>query len=287
MNFVSEGYDQVLSRYMKPGVLSRKNQIYMWSSPHNALRRIMRILFVTIVVIAVLISACFFSACISPFAPANQTEQMPPVNVSPTIDVGVVPLDMAPGPEYISFEEARGDLLQSDLLSLNSFQNTSRILFIEGGNLDNSGNAERWVFWVKKGETSELRIYDRSGWTIIPWNSAISGEEIHVDRIVSPGDIFKPASIQIPNTTPSTLPVQRDLSLRNGVYRVTITSGSSSQILIFNATTGAPIEYHDLRRGKSLHRFSYRLHNIHPGVHHGCIDSLGNPGGSSVKFNRL
>jgi hypothetical protein len=191
------------------------------------------------ITIALLFAMCIFSACVSPSAPVNQT---PPLNVSPTVAVGIVPVALTPVPEYVSFDEAKGNLLQSELLSLNQFQKETRILFIQGGNLDESGNAERWVFGVNKGDTNELRVYDHSGWTIIPWYNAISAEEIDLDRLVSPEDLFNQNKNQILERSPSTIPAQRDIELKNGTYQITITSGSTSQILMFNASTGAAIE---------------------------------------------
>jgi len=193
----------------------------------------------SIFIIALLITVCLFSACISPFAPANQTPEMPPLNASPTIDVGIVSIEMTPNQEYISFDEARANLKQSELLSLDVFPKPTRILFIQGGDLDESGNARHWVFGVHKGEINELRVYDRSGWTIIPLDNDISAGEIDLDRVVSPTALFDQNKIQ---SSSSVIPAQRDIELKNGIYKVTITSGSTSEILMFNATTGSAVE---------------------------------------------
>ena len=193
----------------------------------------------SMITIALLFTMCLFSACVSTSAPANQT---PPLNVSPKIDVGLIPIDLTPGSEYIRFDEAKGNLGESESLSLNTYIKKTRILFIQGGNLDESGNAERWVFGVNKGDINELRVYDRSGWTIISWNNAISADEIDLENVVSPEALFSQNEIQILESSPSTIPAHRDIELKNGTYRITITSGRTSQILMFNATTGAAIE---------------------------------------------
>ena len=193
----------------------------------------------SMITIALLFMMCLFSACVSTSAPANQT---PPLNVPPKIDVGLIPIDPTPDSEYIRFDEAKGNLGESESLSLNVFPKKTMILFIQGGNLDESGNAERWVFGVNKGDINELRVYDRSGWTIISWNNAISADEIDLENVVSPETLFSQNEIQILKSSPSTIPAQRDIELKNGTYRITITFGSTSQILMFNATTGAAIE---------------------------------------------
>ena len=194
------------------------------------------------ITIALLFAMCLFSACASPLGSANQTQQAPAPNVTPNIDVGVVSVNMTPAMKFISFAEAKGYFKDSEMLSLNQLQKATRILFIRGGNLDGSGNAERWVFGINKGDINELRVYSSSGWTVIPWKNTISAEEINLDKVVSPKDLISQNEDQIPDNFPSNVPVQRDIELKNGTYSISISSGSTSEILVFNATTGAAIE---------------------------------------------
>ncbi|MDO9549772.1 MAG: hypothetical protein Q7J03_02245 [Methanoregula sp.] len=165
-----------------------------------------------------------------------------PLNASPVIDVGVIPIEMPPGLELISFDEAAGNLKDSESLSLNSFQIKPRILFIQGRNLDENGKAGQWIFGINKGHINELRIYDSSGWTIIAWNNTISADEIELDRIITPDILFDQNKIQILKNSPSAIPAQWDIELKNGTYTVMMTSGSTSEILRINAITGAAIE---------------------------------------------
>jgi hypothetical protein len=214
----------------------------MWSSPHNALRKIMRTVSVTIVAIAVLVSACLFSACVSPTSPANQTPQVPTVTELPKIDVGISQVVQEPMQEPISFAEAKRSFLQNEGNFLTSIQKHSQVLFIQAGNLDKTGNAGQWIFGVNRGDSYELRVYDRSGWAVIPWTATLSGQEIDLDHVVSPAVLFNQTGMQTLIGTQSTIPVQRDIELKNGTYRLTVTSGNTSQILMFNATTGDVIE---------------------------------------------
>jgi hypothetical protein len=191
---------------------------------------------------ALLITLCLFGGCIFSPAPDNQTPQTIPLNASPVIDVGVIPIEMPPDLELISFDEAAGNFKDSESLSLNAFQIKPRILFIQGRNLDESGKAGQWIFGIDKGDINELRIYDRSGWTIIAWNNTISADEIELDRIITPDILFDQNKIQILKNSPSVIPAQWDIELKNGTYTVMMTSGSTSEILKFNAITGAAIE---------------------------------------------
>jgi len=219
-----------------------KHQYLYQVFANMALRKNMHGYLPPVFIIALLMTISLFSGCVFPSAPVNQTPEIPPVNATPTIDIGLVPVERTPDQAYISFAEAKENLVQSELLSLDIFPKPTRILFIQGGNLDKSGNALHWVFGVHKGDINELRVYDRSGWSIIPWNGAISGEDIDLDRVVSPRDLFNQSTIQNLESTSSAIPVQRDIELKNGIYTIAITSGSTSQVLMFNATTGAAIE---------------------------------------------
>lgn len=189
--------------------------------------------------LALLFTLCLFSACVSPFAPANQTAQMPSPNTSPRIDVGILPVVMTQEPELVSFDDAKGNLKDSESLSLNQLLLKTRILFIQGGNFDETGYAGLWVFGVNKGKINELRIYDRTGWTIIPWDATISAEEIDLDRVVSPKTLLFNQTME---SSPSTMRTQGDIELRNGTYTITMISGNTSQVMRFNATTGEVIE---------------------------------------------
>ncbi|MDD1694273.1 MAG: hypothetical protein LUQ71_06070 [Methanoregula sp.] len=151
-------------------------------------------------------------------------------------------MDRSVTQEYISFGEVKESLGQGELSPPGKFSNTTRILFVQGGNLDESGNAERWILGVDTGDIYELRVYDRSGWTIIPWDGIISAEEIDLERVISPEALFNKNTIQILGSSPSAISAQRDIELKAGTYKITIVSGNTSRVLMYNATTGVTIE---------------------------------------------
>ena len=130
-----------------------------------------------ILTMILLASLAFCSACMS--QPA--TNQTPQQNLSPKTDVGLVPLNMSQGSEFVSFKDAIDHLKEPDIKTPDSNNAATRILFIQGGNLDNAGNAKRWVFGINKGVTNELWVYDPSGWTDIPY----SGNLPHVEIVPS------------------------------------------------------------------------------------------------------
>ena len=119
-----------------------------------------------------------------------------------------------------------------------------RIFFIQGAGLNDAGNAQRWVFGIQNGKANEIRVYDHTGWTVISYSGSLPSGEIDPNAVISPGRLFSENHAAILGETP--LPAEhRDLDLRNGTYKITIASGSTSRILIFNATSGEAVEAND------------------------------------------
>jgi hypothetical protein len=202
----------------------------------------MRTFFVAIVAIAVLVSACLFSACVSektvtPTPVLNSTTPVP----TPTPDPQQSP--------YISFEEAKnrlGEYLDMDPMTnpdgVKSYKRSGEnisIRFIQGVNFDASGNARMWAFGTRTENGTQLRAIDRSGWTIITLNEPFASGEIILDRVISPAALFEQNRVLISGTSPPEGEV-RQVELKDGIYSVTI--GRPPRIMMFNATTGAPIE---------------------------------------------
>ena len=194
-----------------------------------------------ILTMILLASLAFCSACMSQPA-ANQTPQK---NLSPKTDIGLVPLNMSKGAEFVSFKDAIDRLGEPNINTPDSNSAATRILFIQGGNLDKEGNAQRWVFGINKGVTNDLWVYDPSGWTVIPYSGSLPREEIVPSSLTSPDRLFTINHEAILGDPLSTAPEKRDLDLRNGTYQITIASGSTSRILIFNATSGEAVEAND------------------------------------------
>ena len=115
------------------------------------------------------------------------------------------------------------------------------VYYIISREVDNSGNAVSWLFGVRQSTGTELLMYDRTGWKIIPWNATLPSEEILLDQVLPPGTLFIRNKDVLFNATSPSITERRDLILKQGVYTLTINSGSSSRTLMFNATTGVLI----------------------------------------------
>jgi hypothetical protein len=194
-----------------------------------------------------LLSLILCSACVSQ-PPANQTTRQ---------DAGLTQTTTVPVDSLrISFEEAKAKLADYRINALNESGNVIPVKYIRrdldlSGNattvnymrsrdLDLSGNATGWIFGVYTGNKAEFLVYDRTGWTTIA-NATLPSEAIVLDTIVSPDFLFEKNKEMISGNSSPAIPERRDIELQRGIYTLTITSGSTSRTLTFNATTGALI----------------------------------------------
>ena len=194
-----------------------------------------------------LLSLILCSACVSQ-PPANQTTRQ---------DAGLTQTTTVPVDSLrISFEEAKAKLADYRINALNESGNVIPVKYIRrdldlSGNattvnymrsrdLDLSGNATGWIFGIYTGNKAEFLVYDRTGWTTIA-NATLPSEAIVLDTIVSPDFLFEKNKEMISGNSSPAIPERRDIELQRGIYTLTITSGSTSRTLTFNATTGALI----------------------------------------------
>jgi len=173
-----------------------------------------------------ILSLC--SACVSQSSP-NQTSQQ---------DGGISQIPGAVESPYISFTEAQQNLptYQPNPENVSHFIKT--IYYFTGIDVDGYGNARSWIFGVGRTNGTEMLAYDKNGWIKIPWTAPAGSDEIVVDNIVSPARLFSQNTAVILVNPSITIPERRDLELKQGIYTLTITSGNTSRILTFNATTG-------------------------------------------------
>jgi hypothetical protein len=179
-------------------------------------------------VFSTLVVVILCSACVS---------QSP--NPVTTSNTGFTQVTDALDSSRISFTETRQNFREFGNSLLGS-GNATTVHYILARDVDETGNATSWIFGAKQGTEAGLLVFDRSGWTLIPWNETRSLEVVDLDHI-SPDTLFyQNKALILGNTSPS-VSERRDLELKNGIYTVTIVSGSPSRSITFNATTGALI----------------------------------------------
>jgi hypothetical protein len=195
-----------------------------------------------LVLIAILLAGlAFCSGCMSQ-PEQNLTSQH---NLTPVTDVGLVPVRGMPAAPVVRFDDAVNQLEERESSIPLQNGSLSGIHFILGAGLDDAGNAHQWIFGLSNGSAHELQVMDPAGWTTIPYSGTLPATQVSPATIVSPGQLFLMNKAAITGDLQIGAPEQRSLDLRNGTYTVTIASGSTSRVLMFNATTGDAIEKND------------------------------------------
>jgi hypothetical protein len=190
------------------------------------MRKIIPIIFV----ISALVAVVLCSACVLPFG-----DQKPQQGGLTQV---IVPVETS----RISFEEAYQNLKEYRQYPSGGLADSKKIYYIHANEVDESGNALSWIFGVRNISTTSLYIYDGKSWTVIPWIiETIPSEEITVDRIITPGNIFSQNKAVIISNRSSSSPEKQDLELQNGVYKLTKIGDNTGKTLTFNATTGVLI----------------------------------------------
>jgi len=182
-----------------------------------------------ILVISTLVVLVLCSACV--LFPSGEPKQQQ--------EGGLSQLPMQELSKYISFEEAKQKF--EDYNSITYPNEKLPVYYIFSRDIDDTGNAVSWLFGVRQSNGTVLLMYDRTGWKIIPWNATLPSKEILLDQVVLPNTLFiKNKEVLFAASSPS-IPEQRDLVLKQGIYTVTINLGSTSRIFTFNATSGVLI----------------------------------------------
>jgi hypothetical protein len=179
----------------------------------------------------ILCSTCF------PFGGQGQ----PQTAAVPAGSQGPAPGNITDETPVYSFEEALLGLRQSPDLAGGS-NSSYQVSYIQGQNVDEMGRAARWVFETKSIGRTDLRVFDRHGSSVIPWNVTDATEDINIDAIISPSVLFNQNRSAILRNGSFASAQKRDIELTGAVYTLTITSGTTQTVMRFNAATGALIE---------------------------------------------
>jgi len=190
-----------------------------------------------IAVIFLFVNLIFCSTCF----PTDNQEKLPAAVQVPN-GRGIVP-ESRPDyrPVYSDLEEAEAGF--SEIPGL--FKDDTghyHIYYIQGQNLDDTGKAAKWVFEMQSIAGTEMRVYDRNGWAVIPWNVTHDSGDINIDTIISPSALFNQSRPLLLERGLLSSSQTRDIELRDSEYTLTVSSANNSTIMRFNAVTGALIE---------------------------------------------
>ena len=184
----------------------------------------------TIFTIAITFAIILMSACIAQ-QPANRSSQS---------DQGIAQITTTDDTPDIGFEDAKQGLWDYQPGSGNETGFGKRVYFVLSRDMDETGKATSWIFGINGDNGSEFLIIDRTGWTTIK-NVSLPLEEIDLESIVTPENLFSQNRAVIFGSTFPGVTERRDLELQKGIYTLTISSGTMSRSLTFNATTGTLI----------------------------------------------
>ena len=187
---------------------------------------------VFIAIIALMISFNIFPA----FTPAQQ-------EIPKKIDIGFTSPNISSSQPMYSFKDVTKRLKEITFENNNgSISNTSQdmhILYVSGKKMDESGEATSWVFAIRHGNLSSMVTYDKNGETVLDWPTVFTGQEIDLNQIVFPDELFRINKVLLSDQQNGSIDISRELVLADSNYTVTLTSEGKIQVLQFDAKLGA------------------------------------------------
>lgn len=165
--------------------------------------------------------------------------QPPPVK-PPRINIGIVPYNEPAGTGSFSLDDT-DQLLGSFQFDLPNETTQKEIYYVLGQNVDEHGNASSWLYGVRYQRGASLFIFNRKGWTDIPWSGPLPDQQVYVDAIFPLSRLFKDNRDSLVLSPAS----QWQVELYNGTYWISVTDPTATRVLAYNATTGALIQTYE------------------------------------------
>lgn len=166
----------------------------------------------------------FSSCCVSKYSESN-----------PSSPNGEVFRDVTKEPNrYISLDEAIGQLNFTH-------KEYSAIHYICGQNVDSNGWAQEWIIGVKqKPITNYFFVYTDQGSSVVPWKSWIPVNEIFMNEILTPDELFKIHSSKLLPYFENGNISNTNLEIIDKEYHIIFESSESQVTLCFDSQTGTP-----------------------------------------------
>jgi len=192
---------------------------------------------VTLMIVATITAGCSSLPFFDPFQ--GKTAEK--------IDIGFSSLPMGPMHETYRFERLTTVLsgFEEEGNITGNVTPERQVLYIRGLQLDAAGNAESWMMVVLHGSNTSLITCDKYGDTISPWNTSPRMQEIPMNRIVTPNELFNRSHTIIFSRQNESSPDPMVLELSGSTYTLTITGQDRISVLTFDAITGALTKSHE------------------------------------------
>jgi hypothetical protein len=116
------------------------------------------------------------------------------------------------------------------------------VYFAQGKQVDSDGKAAQWIFGIRKDGENFFIVVNPDSHIIQAYPLDLPGKEITSSSVIDPAllivknrQLFTDAGAKEPFLLP-------EMELSEGFYTVTVSTGSGNAVMIFNATTGNPID---------------------------------------------
>jgi hypothetical protein len=167
----------------------------------------------------------------------------PKTEIQKSINIGFTSENISNGPPLYNFEDVAARINEIGLengnkTTVNATQDR-QILYIRGKNLNEAADAGSWMFAIHYENQSSVVTFDRYGESVVNWPSEFPGQEIALDRIKTPKELFNQNSALIFFGEQDNVTVSRELTLTGNNYTLTAISNDKVRILRFNAQSGA------------------------------------------------
>jgi hypothetical protein len=198
------------------------------------MRRAAYVLFITVLIVA---AGFIVSYGIFPFFGPKT-----PVTTN-SINIGFTSNNHSYEPTLYNFQRvaARVDAISfenNNKTGLNITYDT-RIMYILGENLNENADAASWMFAIRHGNQTSVINFDRSGESIVDWPSEFPGQEIQMDQIILPQELFYRNKALIFNGDQDNITLSKELALTGNNYTLTLSGNDKKRILQFDAQSGA------------------------------------------------
>ncbi|MDO9323533.1 MAG: hypothetical protein Q7T80_01095 [Methanoregula sp.] len=193
-----------------------------------------RVVFISLMLVLV---GCFIMGC------STQTPSPQPNETKNITDFGFRAETVSPEQQAINFTEVAANLVDlrfdTDHYTAVNASPNNHILYIRGNNLNENGVAEIWTCAIRHNNKTSIVTYDRHGRNVVDWTGIFTQQEIQMDSIITPEDLFLKNRAAIIRDTEKNLTVSRNLVLSADNYTLTISGDGENRVLEFNAKTGA------------------------------------------------
>jgi len=166
-----------------------------------------------------------------------------------SIDIGFTSNNYSYEPTLYNFQRVVASI---DAISFENNNKTgqnvtydTRIMYILGENLNENADAASWMFAIRYGNLTSVVNFDRSGESIVDWPSEFPGQEIQMDQIILPQELFYRNKALIFNGEQDNITLSKELALTGNNYTLTLSGKDKKRILQFDAHSGALISSND------------------------------------------